>query len=209
MRYLAAGLIAEGVTDDRFLRPLLSRGLEEVCAREFDESVEVSDVQVLRERVGPPAVGEILALAEGQCGSFVIIFAHRDRGANHSVRDEWIDPLRNLWALRKERLVMVVPVRETEAWMLADGDALRAVLRVAWPDIQLGVPTQPRKVEEIADPKQVLGRLEARVSRSFDAYFDRLGEEVSIDALRQVPAFGQWWEDTCSALDDVGFRRRR
>jgi hypothetical protein len=210
MRYLTSGLVAEGRTDDRFLPPLLSRALEELCADEFDESVEVSEVQVLRSRGGPLGVDGIVELVDGQRDSFVLVFVHRDQGANvDRVRSEWTEPLRTRWDDRAGRLVMVVPVRETEAWMLADGDALRAVLRVRWPDSQLGVPAPPRRVEEIADPKQVLHRLEARISRSFDAYLDRLGEEMSIEALRKVPAFWQWWEDTRSALAEVGFRRRR
>jgi hypothetical protein len=209
MRYLASGLVAEGITDDRFLRPLLSRALEELCAGEFDESVEVSDVQVLRSRSGPLGVDSILELLDGQGGSFVLVFVHRDQGANADrVRSEWTEPLRSRWDDRTGRLVMVVPVRETEAWMLADGEALRAVLRVRWPDRQLGVPATPRRVEEVVDPKQALRRMEARISRSFDAYLDRLGEEVSIEVLRKVPAFRQWWDDTCSALAKVGYRRR-
>lgn len=210
MRYLASGLVAEGRTDDRFLRPLLSRALEELCSREFDEMVEVSEVQVLRSRVGPHSVAEIVELADEQRDSFLLLFVHRDQGASPGrVRSEWIEPLRTIWQDRSERLVMVVPVRETEAWMLADGDALRAVMRVKWPDSQFGVPAPPRRVEEIADPKQVLKGLGDRVSRTFDAYLDRLGEEISIETLSRVPAFRQWWDDTRSALTEAGFRRRR
>lgn len=209
MRYLASALVAEGATDDRFLRPLLSRALEEVCYREFDEMVEVSEVQVLRGYGGPHAVPKIVGLVDDQPDSYKVVFVHRDQGANPSrVHAEWVEPLRAQWGDRAERLVMVVPVRETEAWMLADGNALRAVLRVSWPDNQLGVPSAPRRVEEIADPKRVLQRVGARISRAFTGYYERLGEEVSIDALRRVPAFRQWWDDTCDALTQVGFVRR-
>lgn len=210
MRYLASGLVAEGATDDRFLRPLLTRALEELCSREFDEQVDVSEVQVLRGRGGPPAVAEIVRLADEQRDSFLLLFVHRDQGANPGrVRSEWIEPLRAAWGDRAQRLVMAVPVRETEAWMLADGDALRAVMRVRWPNNQLGVPAAPRRVEELSDPKQVLDRLGERISRSFHAYYERLGEEVSIDALSEVPAFRQWWNDTRSALTGAGFRPRQ
>lgn len=207
MRYLAAGLVTEGSTDDRFLRPLLTRALEDLCAREFEEQVEVSEVQVLRARPGPPAVPEIVKLADEQKDSFLLVFVHRDQGASSErVRREWVEPLHAAWGERAERLVMVVPVRETEAWMLADGNALRAVMRVTWPDNQMGVPVSPRRVEEVADPKQLLNRLSERVSRTFDAYLERLGEEVSIDVLSRVPAFQQWWNDTRSALAGAGFR---
>jgi Domain of unknown function (DUF4276) len=96
-----------------------------------------------------------------------------------------------------------------EAWLLADGDAIRSALRVTWPDEQLEVPRAPDRVEAIADPKKALDRIGMRMTRSFDAYYERLAEEISIATLRRVPAFERWWADTSAALARAGFRRAR
>ncbi|MFY1633446.1 DUF4276 family protein [Solwaraspora sp. WMMB335] len=127
MRYLSTALISEGLSDDRFLPRLLARALEELCLIEFDETVYVSDVQPLRARSGPVGIDDVIGLVDRSDGGFTIIFFHRDQGANaERVRREWLDPLRKRWTDRREQLVAVVPVRETEAWLLADGQALRS-----------------------------------------------------------------------------------
>jgi hypothetical protein len=48
MRFLMSALIAEGSSDDRFLPFLLRRCLEDVCASDFSETVDVERVAVLR-----------------------------------------------------------------------------------------------------------------------------------------------------------------
>jgi hypothetical protein len=209
MRYLTSALISEGRSDDEFLPRLLTRALDDMCSSDFDDVVEVADVVVMRMRSGPPAVDSVIELVERQAGSFSLVFFHRDQGANpERVKREWIDPLRRTWGSRTERLITVVPVRETEAWLLADGAALRRALGVRWPNDVLGVPGTPRLVEKISDPKAVLSELGDRVRRPIDSYFARLGELVSLDVLADVPAFRSWQEETRDALAASGYKRR-
>lgn len=208
MRYLSAGLIGEGSTDDRFLPGLLTRALEDICLTEFTDEVEVADVRPLRSRTGPHNLDEVMALVDEQYGSFGIVFFHRDQGPSRErLEREWLTPLRSRWVSRAERLVPVVPVRETEAWMLADGVALRGALGVTWPDHEIGVPRSAREVERIADPKVPLRRLGQRVGRSIeDHYLEQLASRVSLPVLRRVPAFARWRDDTIATLMDVGLR---
>lgn len=209
MRYLTSALISEGRSDDEFLPRLLTRALDDMCSSDFDDVVEVADVVVLRTRSGPPAVDSVIQMVERQAGSFSLVFFHRDRGANQErVKREWIDPLREMWGSRAERLITVVPVRETEAWLLADGAALRRALGVRWSDAAIGVPGTPQMVEKIGDPKSVLAQLGGRVRRPIDSYFARLGELVSLDVLANVPAFRSWQEETRDALAASGYKRR-
>ncbi|ROT32503.1 DUF4276 family protein [Micromonospora sp. HM5-17] len=207
MRYLTSALISEGVTDDQFLPRLLGRALTELCCTEFDDPVEVADVQPLRDRKGPSGLPDVIRLVERNQASFSIIFFHHDQGTSiERVEDEWLRPLRRAWGERPERLVTVVPVRETEAWLLADGEGLRRALGVRWTDTAMGLPSHPKDVERIEDPKQVLNQVLARVSRSIGDHYGQLGELVSLDRLRLVPAYQKWWADTRKALTDLGYR---
>ncbi|WP_089156902.1 DUF4276 family protein [Micromonospora sp. NBS 11-29] len=207
MRYLTSALVSEGVTDDQFLPRLLVRALTEICQSEFEDAVEVADVQPLRERKGPCSVADVISLVEQNPASFSLVFFHHDQGASAERVDvEWLQPLRSLWGDRAEQLVAVVPVRETEAWLLADGDALRSALGVRWTDAEMGLPVQPRRVERIADPKKALNDIMARVSRSTTDHFGQLGELVSLAKLEDVPAYRQWWSETCNALTRLGYR---
>ncbi|MDG4767321.1 DUF4276 family protein [Solwaraspora sp. WMMD406] len=210
MRYLSTALLSEGVSDDQFLPNLLGRALTELCEAEFIDQVEVANVQPLRDRPGPSTVDEAIAMVERNDGAFSMIFYHRDQGANpERVRKEWLEPLRKRWTDRREQLVAVVPVRETEAWLLADGQALRDALGVRWTDVEMGLPGSPRQVEQIADPKKVLNDVTRRVSRSVGDYLGQLGDYVDLDKLQQVPAYRRWWDDTREALTALGYRPGR
>jgi hypothetical protein len=59
MRYLTSALVSEGVTDDQFLPRLLARALTEICLTEFEDAVEVADVQPLRDRRGPCSLADV------------------------------------------------------------------------------------------------------------------------------------------------------
>lgn len=191
MRYLTSALVSEGSTDDRFLPRLLGRAMTDLCLTNFANTVDVADVQPLRARRGPSSVDEVLDLVDRNAASFLLIFFHRDCGPNADrVEQQWLAPIRQRWGDRRERLVPVVPVRETEAWLLADGDALRNAFGVrSWSDADLGLPPRPRDVETIPEPKRVLNDIVARVSRSAHDHFEQLGEMVSLERLGQVPAY--------------------
>ncbi|GAB3800854.1 hypothetical protein GCM10027605_17180 [Micromonospora zhanjiangensis] len=100
----------------------------------------------------------------------------------------------------------MIPVRETEAWLLADGEALRNTLGVRWSDADLGLPRRARDVEQISDPKKVLDQIMCRVSRPVRSHYGQLGELISLEKLREVPAYRRWWDDSRVALEALGFR---
>lgn len=209
MRYLTSALVTEGNTDDRLLPGLLGRALDDICATDFNESVEIPEIVVLRHHSGPPSVQQIIDTVEKNEGLFSLVFVHRDHGASRDrLEREWIGPLSLKWGSRAERLVMVVPVRETEAWALADGNALRRALGVTWQDADLGVPRRPRDVEKIPDPKVPLDQIGVRIGRPVENYFERLSELVSLTVLRRVPSFMAWRERTMDALSELGYRRK-
>ncbi|XVV11663.1 DUF4276 family protein [Actinoplanes sp. CA-131856] len=208
MRYLKPALIAEGVSDDRFLPFLLYRSLEDLCLTEFEDPVDVDQVSSLRRHQRPPNIPEILDLLTENADTFHLVFVHRDQGANENrVSQEWVAPLTRAWGARTERLIPVIPVRETEAWLLADGDALRASLGVRWSDAEMGVPGRPKDVEAIVDPKVPIRRLEQRRNRSIEDFFEEIAEAVSLDVLREVPSFAAFERQTINALADMGYRR--
>lgn len=213
MRYLGLALYAEGSTDYHFLRPLLQRLCEELCANEALAPVEVSEVLALNHPAGTNEEAReqrVLAAAKEARGSWRILFVHAD-GASDPMRarDEQVEP--SLGLLRDtfegEGIgVAVVPVRESEAWAIADGDAIRSAFGTNLNDGQLGLPPR-RAVETAADPKAVLqaaflatkpsGR---RRKQGSSPYLNTLGEAVSLDQLRELGAFKRLIEELRGAL---------
>lgn len=218
MRYLQLALYAEGATDEYFLSPLLQRVCEQVCAAEAVEPVEVSAVLGLRHReeVNDERRAErILSCATEAAGAWNVLFVHSDGGSDMQLaRRQRVQPALDLLHrdFQNGRGVAIVPLRETEAWAICDGDALREVFGTTLPDDALGVPVPPHTAEAVRDPKAVLGQAFAltrpggiRRRRGVSPMLGALGQHISIPTLRRVPAFQAFEGELTAALRQLRF----
>lgn len=217
MAYVRLGLFAEGPDDYHLLSPLLRRLTEQLCREEARGIVEVEEVQGLdapsRFRNEDRAT-RILEAAKTFWGGTCILFIHADgAGAPETKEAEQIRPGMTLVEreLPRGACVAVVPVREMEAWILADGNALRDALGTTLGDEELTIEKRPRDVESILDPK-------ARVRMAFQAatapstrrrskpsdFHARIGERLDLKTLRQIPAFHRVEEHLRGALRKIG-----
>ena len=103
--------------------------------------------------------------------------------------------------------VAVIPVRETEAWALVDGDALRNIFGTTLTDGALGLPPSAGAVEAVSDPKDSLNRAFAtthptgrRRKQGVSPLLNALGEQVSLPLLRQLTAFVSLEDELREAL---------
>jgi Domain of unknown function (DUF4276) len=214
MEYLGLALFAEGPTDHRFLRPLLLRLCEDLCAHHAPRPVEVTEVLSLHSLSGTeglPRERRIADAAREAHGAWRVLFVHADgEGDPQAARRQRVQPgLDQLAADMAGRRagIAVVPVRETEAWVLADGNALRRAFGTTLNDARLGLPRSPRQVEQLRDPKQTLNAAYAAISlRGRRAgygpasFLQLLGEQVALNALRAVPSFAQMESDLLQVL---------
>ncbi|WP_437715758.1 hypothetical protein WMF45_04635 [Sorangium sp. So ce448] len=202
--YLRAGLYAEGPSDYDFLLPLLDRLLPALASSLFPGACDVADS--LGIDAPYPAPGEraeriAAAIADrlAECTLFVI---HADsKGDPRYARQSCVDP--GIDAARRASpdvvTVTCVPVRETEAWMLVDAEVFRPWLGSG---AQSALPAEP---EREADPKLTLGRLlkEGGMRRKPERLHRLFGEEVSLEALRTLPAFQLFEAELAEAVRAV------
>ncbi|WP_437738612.1 DUF4276 family protein [Sorangium sp. So ce1335] len=202
MSYLCAGLFAEGSTDYEFLLPLLDQMIPALAHALLPGVAEIGDsVGIDAPRGVPPRRDARIAAAISaywdQCTLFVI---HADGGGDPArALAEQVAP--GLGLARAARgdvpAAACVPVREIEAWLLADEAALRALLRSEEP---LGVPTDP---EAVLDPKRALrDALSAGGGRTFRGSepYAFLGANVDVTRLRRLPAFCRFEEQLAEAI---------
>ena len=211
--YIGLALYAEGPTDYHFLRPLLLRLTVDLSLRS-ERSVEIAEQVIALDH--PPVANEaardvrIAAAARLARGAWSIAFIHTDGATDATrARRELAQPAIDRLATECAEAgvgVAVIPVRETEAWALVDGDALRTVFGCRLDDAQLGLP-QPRRVESLADPKAVLNHAFAmtnpsphRCKQGVAPLLNALGETVSIDALRRLRSFQSLEDELKEAL---------
>lgn len=218
MYYLGLALYAEGPTDYEFLTPLLPRLCAHICASESPAPVDVGEVvpldhpDAVRDR---PRDERILAAAAMHEGAWSIVFVHADGAADPAkARAEAVQPALDALRARFPAAapgVAVVPVREIEAWLLVDGDALRSVLGANLTDGQLGLPKPRHMAESCGDPKAVLqaafmatGPTGLRRRKGTSPMLNSLGDQVSLECLAHLPSFRQLTDDLRAALRQMG-----
>ena len=222
MHYLGLALYAEGPTDYQFLIPLLPRLCAHLCATEALAPVDVGEVvpldhpDAVRDR---PRHERVAAAAAMHAGAWNIVFVHADgAGDPAKAKAEAVQPALDVLHARFPEAapgVGVVPVRETEAWLLVDGDALRGAFGVNLTDAELGLPNPRHLAEAFTDPKAVLeaafmatGPTGLRKRKGTSPMLNALGEQVSLDCLNHLPSFRRLSEDLRAALRQIGVLTR-
>jgi hypothetical protein len=204
MIYLRAGLFAEGPTDYDFFLELIDSLVVEIAAEVLGGGFEIArpvgidaPAQARRSRREERIAAAIDASWE-ECTVFVI---HSDGAGDHeAARCNLVDPGIVRARLRHPDLVGLacIPIRETEAWMLADGGAFCRIFNI---DRAPDLPSDP---ESEMDPKRVLrailASLGARPDRGIRKYYVELGREVRPAELRRLPAFRRFEADLRLAI---------
>lgn len=156
---LTIGLFAEGTTDERFLPPIIRQTFAEVLTELALDDVLVPDPVVVKGQGDDYPAKTLDAAQRAYTFGLRVLVVHRDAddptpAATHQdLITPAFDHVRQNPANACAELVALVPVYETEAWMLADKDLLREHLTTRLTDQQLGLPKRP---EQKNDPKKCL-----------------------------------------------------
>ena len=160
-----------------------------------------------------PKTGNRLRLAiETYPCDFLII--HRDAdGENWEVRKREIASWCEETTLADTRPIAIVPVRETEAWLLVDAQAIRRAAGNPNGRVDLKLPA-PNKLEQLVDAKEHLlatlrlaSELSGRRLKKFDERGARLliGEKISdYRVLRALKAFERFEAEVRHQLLEAG-----
>jgi hypothetical protein len=200
MTTLALAIYDEGRTDARFLAPLLQRVCEVLAFEIGPKPCDIFEVQRLEDVRDAPSDRDarIFRAAHDMRDAWDILFIHTDGASDHKEQAAnciapAIERIVGSGAFdARQRCVPVVPVRETEAWMLADTDALREAWRVSKPSSeQLTALRQIKRVEQITDPKTELERLYRLMTGRNNAAktLDAIAQHIEITKLQDLPSF--------------------
>jgi hypothetical protein len=227
---LRLGFYGEGNTDDRFLPSIVERTVRNILGVRGRYEVDVSEPFIVpRKPVDNRSAGDerILQAARDTIGYDALII-HLDADAPDAkrTRTHRFEPaVRRVTETQENvcrRLVPIIPVRMSEAWMIADWETLVDLLN---PTLKLeelrmtkdiALPRKPHESESNVDPKETLTQIIAfsqshrrRASREVNMQNiqTQLGRSVRLDVLEKVPAYRQFAYDMTQALISIGMAK--
>ncbi len=197
-RQLFVGLLLEGTTDERFLTAIIERTIVELLFREGRGDYEVF-CEVMDKDPGLTFVETVIQAANKGADEFgvEVLCVHADADAPTSERayEAKIGPARSRLAELDTRthcqnLVALVPVQETEAWMLTDLELLKREIGTDKTNAELNLARSPERiarpkeaiVEAIRIARSEIGKRRRRDLSIADLYL-RLGQQVQIEKL--------------------------
>jgi hypothetical protein len=222
MSQVTLALYVEGSTDGNFLPQIIKRTTDIILAQHGRPDIEVPlpDCQWKKPANIAKRAECILHIARKTAGYHALIIHSDgdDRGYEQTIA-ELFQPGKNhvLSASIHENvcidLVPLIPVRMTEAWMLADPDAICTVLGKKAEARALGIPTKAKLVEKELKPKATLEQIiqvaypqQSRDWKRFKAkLYNQLGSEISLKRLSDVSSYQQFVEDMTATLQTLNF----
>lgn len=201
MNVLSVGYTTEGSTDERFFRDVIRRTFVDV-AIDCESDISIDIIQHIPTGKENFVVEVLNSAREAQMRGVMVLCVHADadESTDATVRITKIAPAFEAVSLRGERLcknlIPIIPVQMTEAWMLADKELLKQVIRTTKSDQELGLARRP---ETIADPKAAIKnalrlaqedaprRRRNRITIS-DLY-QPIGQQLSLEKLALLPSY--------------------
>lgn len=221
MKQLFIGLIAEGTTDIRFLKNVVSKSIQEL-SWQCDNQVEIFDPKEIT-AVGDNFMEKMLAASKQAWEegiSVLCIHADADAPSINSVMNYKFSPF--LDALKKmsneeycKHIIPTIPIQMIESWMLADKVLLKQLINAkGFSDNDLGIEKEP---ESYSNPKSVIeGAIHKAMSELPKRRRDRiciadlyevLGNRLTLEKLRTIPSFSQFETSVLYVFKDMGLLR--
>lgn len=216
---LTIGYLTEGSTDKRFLGGVIKRTFDEV-AFTCENDIEVFDPLHLKYDFAESYVETTLNVARRafEMGLHVLcVHVDADDNSDKEVVKHKISPLIN--RLRQEpnnicqNLVSIIPVRMSEAWMLADIDLLRE---------EMGTNKTPKELELIHNPEnyndpKITIENALRIAQEnlpkrrhrlgINELYQPIGQLIDIEKLNALPSYRKFKESVVSSFISLNYLR--
>lgn len=203
MAQLFVGLMAEGPTDYRFLLPIIEKTLIDIALHASGD-IDISVFEVKYEKNGG-FNDYVLSASKNGINDFgimlLVIHSDSDDSTSTDTYQNKILPAFRFIEKQPDEdlckgLVALVPVYETESWMLADKDLFKRKIGTNLSDAQLGIAGHP---ESFNNPKEKIESA-IKIGRStlpnklknnlkIGELYLTLGETITIDKLARFTSF--------------------
>lgn len=212
--YLAYALFCEGSSDFAYLEVLIPRLIDSIVGDLGICPVDRPDTPTLRLGQSSRAVEAVAMEACRARDAIHLAFIHADTGGRNQEgavdarSAAYCTKMHEICEFPQPRCVLLRPRHETEAWVLADPNAVLEALGHRGPAADLGLPGNPREAEHHQDPKSCLDAALHRATnnrrRQARTLLPAIAQRQSIAELRQSASFGDFESRLKTALRDLG-----
>jgi hypothetical protein len=213
MTYVSWAALYEGATDQAYFDLLIPRVMEDIimlCGTRQSTIPATPAVRLQRR--------EVEKVAQEACAAkdaFYLVFIHADTGGRaleselEQRSNSYCKAMHAICAWPPVRCITISPRRETEAWILADPQAVTEALGYRGSPTSIGLPGNATQAERLDDPKAILEAAVRQVRgrrRHFDAkeIFPAIAQRQSLPNLRQARSFVAFEANLRAALADLG-----
>jgi hypothetical protein len=213
MKTLSLALYAEGTTDYRFLAIVIQSAVEKILFEHQCPDIAVVEPTLIMDVEGHTESDKIFSAAQNAQGAH-LLFVHLDADTRtvERAKAERFYPGQNRVVSSNDSvckdLVPVVPVKNIEAWLVSDYEAFCKVVGTKASERELGLPSHPRLVESLPDPKRTF-REALRIAHSMrrkrsnyhpGEYYELLARTIKMESLLKVPAFKIFYDELTEML---------
>lgn len=212
MTYVSWAALYEGATDQAYFEQLIPRVMEDVImARGIrDSTIPPMPAVRLQRRTVEMVAQEACAAKD----AFHLAFIHADTGGRNrevNLAERSLDICETMHTLcdwHRVRCITISPRHETEAWIIADPQAVTAALGYIGSPHSIGLPSDAHQAERLSDPKAVLAAAVRQVRgrrRPIDVkqIFPAIAQRQSLVSLRQSQSFAAFEASVVAALADL------
>jgi hypothetical protein len=215
MTQIFVGLITEGTTDIDFLLPIIEKTFNKVafqCKGQID--VEIFPIEISKINLG--FIEQVITASKKGFDDFgmtvLCVQADADTKNLENTYEYKIKPAKV--ELEKQNgkaycknLVAIVPIQETEAWMLADKELLKSEIGTDKTDTELNIHRQP---ESVANPKEIIENAiriaradltkKKRANLSIGDLYIPIGTEIDLEKLETLSSYQAFQENVHEAF---------
>jgi hypothetical protein len=219
-RQIIVGFAQEGSTDIRLLESIIQRTFEAI-AFECDGDIEVLPIRTFTKIRDISFSDEVLSYArKAEDYGVMVLCVHVDAD-DIDDGNVFLHKIGPAFALVRgsqdcvcKNLLAIVPVRMSEAWMLADKDLLKTEIGTSRSDYDLNIHRAP---ESFADPKAVIEEAIRLARAGFTArrrrqlnisdLYQVIGQKIRLEMLRQLSAYQKFEAAVREAYRNLNYLR--
>jgi hypothetical protein len=205
----------EGATDEAYFGIVIPALMEDILRRRGSRNATVPQAPAVNLGKSGRGIAEVAAEICGEKDAFHILFIHADTGGRNLEADmerrstSYRQAVFELCAFPLARCIIIAPRHETEAWMLADQEAVGNAMGFRGDLALLGLPANAVEAEMLIDPKQILqtavSRVRGRRSKvHVTQIISAIAHRQALDQLRQSASFRAFEGALTAALVDLG-----